>query len=442
EGTQPDGFILEGDSYYPCYDGCKECDASNGTYDNNKCRGCWDGYLPIPNIHTSNCQKIGEQPDSYYINESTQQYEPCGITCKTCHMKSTGANDNCDKCLDNYYFKTETQNINDPIKPNTCYNILPDGYYIDESTSTFRKCFSTCQLCEKYGTNEINNCTKCNNNSHYYWIETKPTNCVQGWPLSFYLDNIDKIYRKCYSTCFACDQGGDDTTHNCLLCISNYYFMEHHGKNCYDWNSIPDNYYKNGDTFMICHENCKTCDLKWTGVKDNCKECKENFNFIGIDSNYPVSNCIDDNDKPSDYYLDITGSLPLYKKCYQTCSECSKGGTSLENNCDKCWNDDYAFWESLTDRSITSNCDLKANYLTKHYYDIEVNAIRKCFPTCLTCLTIGNIDQNKCTSCNPDDAFIITDPSNCVSKVPPPDGFYYDQSDNTFKYCYITCKQC
>ena len=85
-------------------------------------------------------------------------------------------------------------------------------------------------------------CTVCNNG--FYRMENDNDqienyfNCYKE-PKGYYLDNSDSLYKKCYDTCETCQIKGDNITHNCLECNSNYSFG-----------------IINGDNYKNCYKNC------------------------------------------------------------------------------------------------------------------------------------------------------------------------------------------
>ena len=55
-------------------------------------------------------------------------------------------------------------------------------------------------------------------------------------PEKYYLDEDNKIYKKCYKSCFSCSKQGNETNHNCLECLLDFKYYEIIGitKNCYE----------------------------------------------------------------------------------------------------------------------------------------------------------------------------------------------------------------
>ena len=67
----------------------------------------------------------------------------------------------CTQCNVNYYPKeNDSNNLGEYIK---CYKDLI-GYYLDKGNMTFKKCYKTCETCEIKGDNLTHNCLQCNSN--------------------------------------------------------------------------------------------------------------------------------------------------------------------------------------------------------------------------------------------------------------------------------------
>ena len=67
----------------------------------------------------------------------------------------------CPSCNE-YFFPMENQPMNSGKYIN-CYDKI-EGYYLDEYNSLFKKCYYTCETCEKMGNSIDHNCLKCNPN--------------------------------------------------------------------------------------------------------------------------------------------------------------------------------------------------------------------------------------------------------------------------------------
>lgn len=126
-----------------------------------------------------------------------------------------------DECLEGYYHLDLDYNI--------CTNLKPDGYYIDEKNQIFKDCESPCQECSGPKINETYmNCITCMKG---FKITEDTNSCYERLPENYYLDN--DTFKRCYYRCNKCFNGSDDnSTMNCLSCISNEYFYRKDTFNC------------------------------------------------------------------------------------------------------------------------------------------------------------------------------------------------------------------
>ena len=58
-------------------------------------------------------------------------------------------------------------------------------------------------------------------------------NCTKS-PVGYYLDNESSTYKLCYSSCETCEKSGNTMEHNCKECKYDYNYETHFGiyKNC------------------------------------------------------------------------------------------------------------------------------------------------------------------------------------------------------------------
>ena len=128
---------------------------------------------------------------------------------------------NLDDCLEGYYHLDKDYNV--------CTNIKPKGYYIDEKEKTYKNCQSPCEECSGPIINETYmNCITCIKG---YNITNDTKSCYDHLPEQYYLDN--DTFKKCYERCNSCLNGSDDSEHmNCLSCISNEFFYRKDTFNC------------------------------------------------------------------------------------------------------------------------------------------------------------------------------------------------------------------
>ena len=63
----------------------------------------------------------------------------CHENCLTCNQKGNELNDQkCTSCKSGYFFMENTNN---------CFGEIPEGYYLNETTKTYKECFESCKAC-------------------------------------------------------------------------------------------------------------------------------------------------------------------------------------------------------------------------------------------------------------------------------------------------------
>ena len=136
-------------------------------------------------------------------------------------------------------------------------------------------------ICYNKYNNEYNKyiCEICNND--YYQIKNDSNNnksfinCYKS-PEGYYL-NKSELYpypKLCYSTCKLCDKGGNNDTHNCLECKTNYEPISISSKY---FNCLCNNYYYIDEITneTICLPN-KTCPYDYNKLIFNTNHCINN----------------------------------------------------------------------------------------------------------------------------------------------------------------------
>jgi hypothetical protein len=98
----------------------------------------------------------------------------------------------------------------------------------------------------------------CNDwNKYFYKIENDPLN-TDGYnnyykdPKGYYFDIKDSLYKKCYHSCERCDKEGNDLLHNCLICNNNFpvEIKINNSLNCYE--KCNFNYYFDNESNYQC----------------------------------------------------------------------------------------------------------------------------------------------------------------------------------------------
>jgi len=419
---QNDNYYLDNTSktYKLCAPTCGTCDGPQS----NRCTGCVSSYF----------FKAGEaQPNQCYTDLFSQGYyvenklwNKCTSNCKTC---IDGTENGCSACTDNYYYKE-----NFSSSPNKCYLQKPDvNYYLNLTEKLWKNCSPLCNACGEFG---VDKCTQCVANSY---IREESLNilvfqCFIDKPeLNYYLDSTNpnnKLYRKCNSSCRSCDLGPTQ----CTMCNSGFYFKEGFntlGDICY--NTLPQtNFYLDltAQLYKPCNTACKTCV---GGTAMDCNTCNTGFNMAYFDVTPPMG-CYNRNPEDN-YFLDNSvSSLPLYKLCHSNCSTCRSFGIS---KCDTCIKNYYFSFGFVGNANRCFNNKPFSNY----YLDLTESVWKPCFYNCATC---SSDKSNNCLTCTNTTFFKEghnTSGDFCFDDFPD-FNYFFDDINNIYKKCDISCGTC
>ena len=150
------------------------------------------------------------------------------------------------------------------------------GYYLDNNLM-YKECYNSCKICNEGGNETNHNCVKCK--SGFYSLEDlNNRNCYKD-PIGYYLDINESIYKKCYYSCEECDIEGNNITHNCIKCKNNYAtnFQANNYFNCFP-NCTYYYYfvnYNNYNNYICTNNNECPADLPLIVGKE-CKISNEN----------------------------------------------------------------------------------------------------------------------------------------------------------------------
>jgi hypothetical protein len=459
-----DGFNFDSSTstYKACYSTCKTCTTSPFTETDNECLTCITNYFPKSDI-MKNCY-TGTQLNYYFDG---MVYQPCYSTCQTCTtIKGDATNNQCLKCISNYYPKVDNKNncFTDPVPQyyfdgtifqkcypscQTCKSIIPtitnhqcniclagyypkadnltscftgnlDNYYLD-ANNIYQQCFTSCKSCKVKGDYTDNKCDSCLDN--YYPSVDNMTSCFKT-PLDLYYLDSNNIFQKCYSLCRTCSKGGTDSDNQCATCIQDYYHKIDDTSNCFT--DPIDLYYLDKDIYRKCYPSCQSCNGAGTDSDHACSKCQANY--------YPKkdnrTSCFTGN--IDYYYLDIS----VYVNCYFSCQTCTGAGTDTDNLCSSC----KKGYRLVTG---TNNCEATGEPLVGLYYDMTKKIYNSCFPTCLQCTGLGTILQQNCIQCV-DGCYPVEGDKNgqCYPKDTNIPNHYFDEDMKMFENCYSSCDTC
>ena len=296
---------------------CFDCKANFLFYNNSNCLSC--KYLNLyTNYEKTSC--IQSIPEGFYLNDHNYNtIEKCNSNCLSCTEGSTDDNNMKCKYCDNQnglYFLENTKN---------CYRFPYAQHYLGEDF-IIKKCYYACKTCSSgpvYNSrDEVTNmnCATCNNELGFFKSDSNPTNCEFKEKNGEYYDESTKTYKPCYSSCLTCfnkeTNSGGNLIMNCLTCDekNGFHLFTKSGNNClncksqnkyvnYEQNKcideIPQGYYLKNELYNqidICYSKCKTCSEK--GTSDNNMKCDS------CDSNYILynKNCVQDMACPRYFY--------------------------------------------------------------------------------------------------------------------------------------------
>ena len=269
-----------------CYDKCpSKMRAING---DKICRpfNCSNYY----SYDQNNC--IDYVPDGFYENDTNlRTIDKCHISCKTCKNGPTETKANCLTCKSypNIYLFFDN-----------CVESCNNGYYNDSGILRCKCITDECSNCTEESLKQ-GLCVECNQ-GYYTKYDEKITlenykKCYKD-PPKYYFDNINRIYKPCYSSCLECYGSGNYQSHSCSICdldktfAINKYMNGRMGKNCYE-NCTYYYYFDKNNKYKCTEEN----------------ECPQDFNFLIVELRQCVSSCND----VRDY------NKRLDNKCYKEC---------------------------------------------------------------------------------------------------------------------------
>jgi len=208
---------------------------------------------------------------------------------------------------------------------------------------------------------------------------------------------------------------------------------------------IPQGYYFDTLNAQLkkCFVNCKSCYGFGNEEKNNCKECKDGFEFLNYlqkNNCYPKCN----------YYFYFDESKKTFF-CVETCPEKYSKLIKAKNICiDNCKRDSIYKYEF---NNICYQECLDGTYILEdkidnlcydiapdgYYLDLNKKMYKKCYETCGKCYIGGNEFYNNCIQCKVNYTFYTNSKniSNCYEKC---DSYYYFDESDKF-YCTETCPE-
>ena len=338
-----EGYYLddpEGKTIDKCHEYCRACN-KKATQNNTNCLSCIsDKYLYYGNC-ISNCK------NNYFLDEKDNSTKICkcdNIKCKYCSEEALNL-DLCDTCNEGYYpILNDSLNIGNYIN---CYK-SPEGYYLDQNDSFYKKCYNTCKICNGFGDEKNNNCQECIDNHKFFEEFPDSNNCYEICPYYYYIDN-EKNY--------ICTEK--------LECPKDYNKLISEKSKCID-SCNKDGFYNyefRKQCFNKCPSNTKISEEKNFYCKIECpkeypfemvekQECVKNCNSNDRKLNLCITNYKDENED------DKTAQNQVQEDMQRDITKGNINLSSIENGTD------YCFEDGQTSHCLSSTKNQKSNEKT------------------------------------------------------------------------------
>ena len=231
-----------------------------------------------------------------YEFQGYSQYGGYGLTCSIT-FNVRGCYSTCGTC--NGPFETncltcaqDTKRLNGDSQ--RCYDYMPAYTFFDDENDRYDYCYPSCIFCTGKGNDDDHKCTTCRT-SYNKKIDSLSTNCYKD-PHGYYLDS--RMYKKCYPTCYDCNDYGTKNNNHCKTCKTNAAFI---GGQCEPVCEINECFFEgeclaNYEHLVIDEDNeklCVNCKLNNKYKIKGESECKAinsneiiNKGYILIDEEY------------------------------------------------------------------------------------------------------------------------------------------------------------
>ncbi|MCQ2815841.1 MAG: carbohydrate binding domain-containing protein, partial [archaeon] len=392
-----------------------------------------NGYL-VYGEKDKGCQKGVEH--FFYLDKNYNYIRRCHSRCDLCTKAGDDTLNNCEKCLE----KSSTGNV--LLWENfNCVERCTKGYQVYKGTNCT-------EHCEEYLLEE-NSSAKCINcaDSGQYLFKNDTSSCKSPKPTNtYYIEPSFNYIDWCHPNCATCKESGNDTSNNCLTCISGY---KRYLGNCSEFCTILFDFQG--------RDECQNCEGYWapnfsTRKCENCAERPGPEIYYYVKSQPELGCVTKDQIKFEKYYL-MNGTeekkFNVLEFCNPKCKSCLNGGTSGHSACYEC-EDGYEKNEK-TYKDGTYNCESSCREGT-YVLSLEYNiCVEKCpeflhiddnARACVECgemagnsrLDVINSTDNKCVSPDPVDGYYI---ENYVYKT-----LTFNHTYKIAKKCHKNCKIC
>lgn len=230
---------------------------------------------------------------------------------------------------------------------------------ICKKTLTTKTCFNSCAACEEEGNERDHKCLHCKEGL-YFMENTR--NCVTLPEKKYFIDEADNTIKRCFSKCVHCQRKGSEEDHQCTRCentfvhLSFYTGEEEDRANCVKiCNLNYSNWYLKGEGSNLqkfqCTNEKNYCPLEYLLVNNKTRECKNKCNenevcFAEIEKmpdafiqviiqNKTLLNLVNRNFKNSTFGLEIYFVLNHHLLFYEGDSSANHERLLYLNNCEE-----------------------------------------------------------------------------------------------------------
>ena len=289
-------------------------------------------------------------------------------------------------------------------------------------------CYENCPSKTHINNNNSKVCEsfKCKNIGKYYNFEQ--SDCTDNITGFFVNDSNKNTIDKCHDDCVTCEGKWSNETTNCTECISTkpYIYLGNCYKNC------TPGYDDENKTICKCfNTKCRICSEE-SLKSDLCHSCNNEFGYYPKENDTTNKsdwiNCYKD---PENYYLDND----IYKQCYESCKYCTKKGNYTHQYCTSCSN--YFSFALPMEESDNLHFNCYPNFTYYYYFDNYgkfQNTTKKKCPDDFSKLIHG--DRRCVKNCTETKYTKYEFREECFEICPPDKTF--NNSENDY-FCKITC---
>lgn len=454
-----------------CYDipeDCKEVYTSDITL----CKSCSDSSKYVQN---GKC--ITTCSEGYYISSEDSTSKICECNLEHCNICSLGSNSKkyCTSCKSQYFPVYNAQNNQEQLLD--CYQSI-EGYYLDKTNAQyyFKKCFDTCQSCNKAGNSQYHNCLECNSQYEFAIEFNNFKNCYKKCDKYYYLDSSNKLY--CTNTLY-CPEDYNKFIPDKKECVKecnkdNKYRYEFK-KLCYQ--KCPQGTEENKNKLFYCEVKCTKQSPFEIIPYQNCTNfcrindwkngiCKSNYEDEETNAELVLSNILFDliNNKYETFQINDNSDIVIKEKwaAFTVTNTKTKKNNFEMDYILECEVKLKNYYNIPSDKSlniliinITKEEMTNPKLEYEFYYpfngkNFEKLDLRICsnenfkITNCST-YSLKSILNDLCVSCKEEYFPIYNDPLNIdpyLKCYKNPEKYYLDKILSKYKLCFSSCQNC